>query len=420
MTPTTLVCSFRHPGQFAFTVLAGAMEATPSVADVPVELPRSPEALAAAVQKALGEGRRTIVAWSAYSPSFPEVAAEVRWLRAQIGGGFVAIVGGVHATAETHESLEAGFDFACVGEGERALPALVACAREGGDLGAVPGFARLVGGQVVKAPRPAPVVLDEFPPFAPEHGYYGTLEITRGCIYACRFCQTPYAAKARFRHRSAASVGRWARVLAASGRRDLRLLTPTALSYGSPDEAVHLDAVEALLAMAKEAMGPQGRVYFGTFPSELRPEHVSPQALAVLRRYVANDNLLIGGQSGSQRVLERSKRGHDVEAIVRATRLCLEAGFRPNVDFILGLPGEEPSDVAATVALMQRLGELGARVHGHVFMPLPGTPFRDAAPGTLDEGTRLALERLASKQQLYGHWKAQGEVARTLAARRAR
>ena len=28
------------------------------------------------------------------------------------------------------------------------------------------------------------------------------LEITRGCVYACSFCQTPFMFKARFRHRS--------------------------------------------------------------------------------------------------------------------------------------------------------------------------------------------------------------------------
>lgn len=138
----------------------------------------------------------------------------------------------------------------------------------------------------------------------------------------------------------------------------------------------------------------------------------------MLRRYVDNDDLVIGGQSGSERVLESSRRGHDVEAIIRAVRLCEEGGFRANVDFILGLPGETREDVQATATLMKRLVELGARVHGHTFMPLPGTPFRDAAPGTIDDATRADLDRLASEQRLYGHWKAQLRTARELARRR--
>jgi radical SAM superfamily enzyme YgiQ (UPF0313 family) len=90
----------------------------------------------------------------------------------------------------------------------------------------------------------------------------------------------------------------------------------------------------------------------------------------------------------------------------------------PNVDFILGLPGEEPADVDATLDLMQRLSELGARVHGHTFMPLPGTPYRDAPPGRMDARTQARLDFLASQGRLYGHWKQQGVLAEAIVARR--
>jgi radical SAM superfamily enzyme YgiQ (UPF0313 family) len=147
----------------------------------------------------------------------------------------------------------------------------------------------------------------------------------------------------------------------------------------------------------------------------VRPEHVTAEALKVLKRWVDNDNLIIGGQSGSDEILLKSHRGHDVEAIERAVRISIEGGFVPNVDFILGLPGESPDHVAQTVALMQRLTAMGARVHGHTFMPLPGTPFRDAPPGDLDAKTRTELDRL----KVYGHWKQQVAVARALAAQSA-
>ncbi|MBN1206430.1 MAG: TIGR04013 family B12-binding domain/radical SAM domain-containing protein, partial [Myxococcaceae bacterium] len=262
------------------------------------------------------------------------------------------------------------------------------------------------------------VDLDAFPPFAAGNGKFGAIEITRGCIYACRFCQTPFLNKARFRHRGVRNVAEWARVLRRSGRRDVRFITPTSLSYGSADEAVNLAAVEELLAALQEAMAPEGRIFFGTFPSEVRPEHVTPEALALLKRYVHNDNLIIGGQSGSERILRGSHRGHDTEAVVRAVRLSLEAGFLPNVDFILGLPEEAPEDVDATIRLMEQLSGLGARVHGHTFMPLPGTPYRDAPPGRVDEETQRRLDRLASEGRLYGHWKQQVALAEQIVQRR--
>ena len=85
-----------------------------------------------------------------------------------------------------------------------------------------------------------------------------------------------------------------------------------------------------------------------------------------------------------------------------------------------GLPGEEADDVQATLALMERLLALGARVHGHTFMPLPGTPFRDAAPGTVDDATTARLLSLAGRGRVYGAWREQIAIARTLAERRAR
>jgi hypothetical protein len=47
-------------------------------------------------------------------------------------------------------------------------------------------------------------------------------------------------------------------------------------------------------------------------------------------------------------------------------------------------------------------------------MPLPGTPFRDAPPGRVDDAVRDDLERLASRGRLYGQWRAQERTAAEL------
>ncbi len=290
---------------------------------------------------------------------------------------------------------------------------------DGRSIDDVRGIARLEDDRMLVEGRGAPVdELDRFPPFAVRRRLWGPIEITRGCIYACKFCQTPFLAKARFRHRSAPEIARWASEIRRAGMRDVRFVSPTSLSYGSPDETVDLAAIEDLLARVRAAIGDDGRLFFGTFPSEVRPEHVTPEALAILARYVDNDNLVIGGQSGSARVLARSHRGHDVESIEHAVRVAVEAGFVPNVDFLLGLPGEEEEDAQATVDLIERLTALGARAHGHTFMPLPGTPFRHSPAGRVDERTRARLTALEGRGRLYGQWRMQEELAATLEARR--
>lgn len=413
----------RHvfPGKYAFVALAGALEQLEDSGELALRFARDRAQMLELAQVASNAGEQVVLAFSFYSPGCAEAFDDLRWLRERLAERQVLfIAGGVHATAEPEETLREGFDLVAVGEGEKTLVELVRRLCAGESLDALPGTSRLVDGRVRSFGKGELVSLDEWPPFNLRHEKFGAIEITRGCIYACRFCQTPFINKARFRHRSVENVAKWARALRASGRRDLRFISPTSLSYGSPDESPNLEAVEALLVACREAMGPEGRIYFGTFPSEVRPEHVTPEALRLLKRYIDNDNLIIGGQSGSDRVLASSHRGHDVASIVRAVEVSAAEGFLPNVDFILGLPGESCEDVNATLDLMEQLASLGAKVHGHTFMPLPGTPFKREPPGQFDASTQLRLEQLASKGGLYGQWKKQAEIAREMAERRDR
>jgi radical SAM superfamily enzyme YgiQ (UPF0313 family) len=197
-----------------------------------------------------------------------------------------------------------------------------------------------------------------------------------------------------------------------------RFLTPTCLSYGSADESVDFAAVEELLAVVREEL-PEGRIYFGTFPSECRPEHVTPRALQVLKKYVDNRQLVIGGQSGSDRLLRATHRGHCVEDVRRAVHACIELGFTPDVDFLFGLPGETDADRASSIAFARELSALGARIHSHSFMPLPGTPLAGSRPERIDEPSRLALEHLESQGAMHGQWRRQQKVAEQLVALRS-
>jgi B12-binding domain/radical SAM domain protein len=415
----TVVWAYRRTGKFAFHVLTGALANDARTASVPIVFANGVDAVAAAVRDALRTSRGSVlVGWSFYSPDFAAMAAELCAVRAQIADARVLhVAGGVHASAEPEATLRAGFDLAAVGEGERVVVELVHALAAGPDPRAVAGIVSLGSdGSVRRNARPERIALDDYPPFGPTHDRFGPIEITRGCVYACRFCQTPYFAGASFRHRSVANVRHWARFLVGRGFRDFRFLTPTSLSYGAAGAEPDLAAVEALLAGVRVEIGPQRKLWFGTFPSEVRPEHVTPSSLALLRRFADNKALILGGQSGSDRVLAASARGHDAAAVERAAALCVEHGFVPHVDFLFGLPGEQPADVDATLQLMDRLVARGARVHGHTFLPLPGTPFRKAAPGALTDDVRRRLRQLASKGQLYGQWEQQEATARELAA----
>jgi len=413
---TALVLHYRKTSRYGLNALLGAVEQDHRTSGLPASAAFGLGEAIEAARGALAAGQRPVVGWSFLTASLAEVAAELAAFRAAVPDPRVLhLAGGPHPSADPAGTLAAGFDLAARGEGERTLPDLLVAVAAGRDPRGVAGLAWLEGGRLRHSGRAALVDLDGAPPWASRAGRLGPIELTRGCVWACRFCHTPFLFKARWRHRSLPAVRAAVEELARRQAWDVRFLTPSALSYGATGQAPDLDAVEALLATTREAIGPRGRIFFGTFPSELRPEHVSPRALALVRRWCHNRSVILGGQSGSDRLLTAMGRGHDAAAVERAARLAVEAGLQPSVDLIFGFPGEEEADRAATRALAVRLGDLGAKVHAHTFMPLPGTPWADAASPALDGETRLLLERLASRGRAHGAWKRQEVLAGTQA-----
>jgi len=405
-----LVLRYRKAVTYGFHALLGALETHETATRYEVVFAESARATIDAIRAA---SAKTLVLWSFYSPDFAALTEELATIK-NAAPGATHIAGGVHATAEPVQTLDAGWDVAAIGEGESTLLKLVDA---GGDYEAVPGLAyRDSDGDIVKTGRPERLPLDTFRAFSLRWNKFSALEISRGCVFACRFCQTPFMFSAKFRHRSVANVRWHVDEMCTRGLRDVRFITPTALSYGSQDESPNLAAVEELLASCKESVGPDGRVFFGSFPSEIRPEHVSREALRLVKKYCANNNIIVGAQSGSDRILEAAKRGHGVEEIKRAVRLGIEEGFQINVDMIFGMPGEDSTDVHESLKLAKELAEAGARIHAHTFMPLPGTPWRDAPPGDVDPATIAEVDRLSRQGALYGHWQRQREHAARLAS----
>ncbi|MDD1674111.1 MAG: TIGR04013 family B12-binding domain/radical SAM domain-containing protein [Methanomicrobiales archaeon] len=305
-------------------------------------------------------------------------------LREEIAGAdCITIAGGPHASAR-YEEVARYTDYVIVGEGEYTLPALVRNLEHGG-TGRIPGVADWQG----YIPATTTVLLDAYPPFSTMQGY---TEITRGCPQGCAYCQTPRLFGCSMRHRSIDAI-----VASASRHRDQRFVSPNALAYGSDGIYPRLDKVEKLLARL------QGMVYFGTFPSEVRPEFVSDAALSLITKYCANTRLHFGGQSGSDRVLAEIHRGHSVGDIVHAVELCREHGLTPVVDFILGFPFETDEDQQETLQLIRWVVRHG-QVHLHTFFPLPGTPLEGMAPRPLIPEAHRILGRLSLEGKLTGFW----------------
>ena len=299
------------------------------------------------------------------------------------GAEGITIVGGPHATADPREV--AGYaDYVIVGEGEYTLPRLLEDIRDGG-RGKIPG---VMSGNWFE-PATTCVRLDAYPAFTEMKGY---VEITRGCPFSCGYCQTPQIFGHGMRHRSIDEIARYANRHGQS-----RFVSPNAFAYGSDGRHPHWDKVEHLLRACTN------QIFFGTFPSEVRPEFIGDESLSLITQYCANTRIHFGAQSGSDAVLSQLHRGHTTADVTRALDLAKDYSLTPVVDFIVGLPFESDEDQLATLDLIRTVSRTGI-VHVHRFIPLPGTPLTGTTARPLLTETEKLCGKLALRGKLTGSW----------------
>jgi B12-binding domain/radical SAM domain protein len=332
-----------------------------------------------------------VLGFSFVTPELEGVAREVRALRAA-RPGLVLLAGGAHASADPEGTLALGFHAVVAGEGEQAIQGLATELAGGGPL---PSGVR-TSAELLELDRALHV--------EPRLALYPFAEISRGCPYGCAFCQATRLFGRRMRHRSPRVVAAGVARAVQAGYHRFRFLSPDAFSYLGRDTAERLAALEELLARCFEAGASQ--LMLGCFPSEVRPDRVEPELLALLRARCLNRTVVIGAQSGSDRVLRLMHRGHSVEASRRAVRLAHEADLVPLVDVMFGFPGEAPEDRQANLEFIEAcLRETRALIHAHVYMPLPGAAAWPAAPEEVERWVWAALEAHTRTGRLEGDWR---------------
>jgi B12-binding domain/radical SAM domain protein len=331
-----------------------------------------------------------IIVYSFSTPELAGVIDEVESLKKRAEEALL-VAGGPHASADPQGTLRAGFNHVFVGEGENTFPEFVRAAAEGD-----PGPAVRRAG--------APIDLDDTLHVAPEYGLFPFAEISRGCNHACAFCQVSHLFPGPMRHRSPETIARGVELAIRAGFKRIRYLTPDAFAY---------DALPALLDAVGQAGASQQML--GSFPSEVRPDRVTAGLLELVRQRCLNRTLVLGAQSGSDRVLKLMRRGHSVEQARRAVIMTAEAGLTPHVDILFGFPGEQPQERRATLELAAWCLEMtGARLHSHVYLPLPGTSAWPAPPEQLEPFVVRALRKMASSGRLDGDWETQAACGKNI------
>lgn len=337
--------------------------------------------------------------------------------------GPILVAGGPCPTFNP-EPLASVFDAFVIGEGEVIVPQLVDLIRQSRmeawprqrlleELAQIPGVyvprlyrheydaeGKLVtitplGGAPVRVCRQWVKNLDEFPAHTvvltddTEFNFY-LIETARGCGRQCRFCMAGYCFR-RPRNRSLSVIEQEVRE-ALPYQKKIGLMGAAISDYPEIDE------------LCKNILGTGLSMSVASFRADsVTEELVESLAASGLK------TITIAPEAGSERMRSIINKGIEEHHVFETMHLGIQSGIRNfKLYIMIGLPGEEMTDIDAIIDMAERLEadmlRLGCRgtltLSINPFVPKPFTPFQ-WEPMAHKKHIELAIERI--KKNLKKH-----------------
>ena len=279
--------------------------------------------------------------------------------------------------------------------------------------------------QVVMDVTDAPYPMKPVVPYIKATQDRVVLEIQRGCIRGCRFCQAGMIYRPT-RERSVETLKEYARtMLKNTGHEEISLSSLSSSDYSKLNELVTF-----LIEEFKD------RGINISLPS-LRIDAFSLDVMSKVQD-IRKSSLTFAPEAGSQRMRDVINKGLTEEEILTGAGQAFEGGWtKVKLYFMLGLPTETEEDMKEIARLSDRVarryyeipkedrhGKCQITASSSFFVPKPFTPFQWAAMYPAEEYDRRAhlvndefREQLNRKSLKYNWHDAQGTVLEGVMAR---
>ena len=245
------------------------------------------------------------------------------------------VVGGPHATCLPNEMIALGFQTVVVGEAESEIPAIMDLKQEG-----------ILTGK--------PRHLDDLPFIdrSLAKGYKGPAPImtSRSCPYNCTFCSK---AEGKYRRRSPENV-----------IEEIQSISDDHIIFFDDTFTMNFEWVARLCELILT------KAIKKYFRCSTRADKFAPELLELMRR-AGFDEVCVGIESGSQKILDNLNKRTTVAQNSNAYRMVKEAGMRFKAYIMLGCPSESRETVAETIKWLEENPPDSTGLY--ILHPLPGS-----------------------------------------------
>ena len=322
------------------------------------------------VRKSIEEYNPSVLGITVKSQNFTS-ATVIAKIAKKINPDIKILVGGAHSTMNGSKVFECDdIDFACIGEGENTIAELLNALEKNIDLNSVNGIMFRDNNKIISTkPRAyidnldtldfalthAPKVLKDFDKYPKQA--FGYIFGSRGCPYACTFCESKAMLTRKVRYRSPENIVA-----------ELKLMREFGINQVNFDDdtfGVSKKNIKAMNDLMHDELPDM------TYTCETVVQLAKDENVVKDMKRGGCTGTYVGIESGNNEILKKIKKTQTTDECIQAMRNLQKHGIDSHAFIMVGFPDETEETFKQTMDFIPKLKP--DNVIFSVFTPYPGS-----------------------------------------------